>query len=146
MQNTEWFNILHESGLRTTPQRIAICELLIGSHNHPTAHEIYTSLKQKYPSLSLATVYNTLDVLAGMGMINALGSVGDGKVHFDANISPHINLACLHCHKIIDTTSDLVMEMDQEIKQRSNYDLQGSKIMYFGYCPSCQSLIQKEKP
>jgi len=130
--------VLHKAGLRATPQRIAICELLMESHDHPTANDIYHELKEFYPSLSLATIYNTLDVLVGIGLVNALGSIGDDKVHFDADDSPHINLACVKCHKIKDATSSYIDQLDQEINKVSGYKILGSRIVYYGYCPSCQ--------
>jgi Fur family transcriptional regulator, peroxide stress response regulator len=129
---------LKKAGLRITPQRIAICEKLADSTEHPTASEIYESIKEYYPSLSLATVYNTLDVLVAQGKVNVLGDAGDGKVHFDAQIEPHINLACIKCHKITDISSSFVSQMDAEIIQSSGYNLLGSRVIYYGICPACQ--------
>ena len=145
MQNQKILKSLHKAGLRVTPQRIAICEMLMGSSAHPTANEIYRELKEKYPSLSLATIYNTLDVLVGIGLVNALGSIGDDKVHFDADVSPHINLACIKCHKIVDTSSNFIHQLDEEINKNSGYELFGSRILYYGHCPECQlELDQKQ--
>lgn len=129
---------LKKAGLRITPQRIAICKLLTESTEHPTASEIYKSIKDFYPSLSLATVYNTLDALVAQGKVNVLGDAGDGKVHFDAKIEPHINLACIKCHKITDISSSFVSQMDEEIIQSSGYNLLGSRVIYYGICPVCQ--------
>lgn len=134
---------LRKAGLRATPQRIAICELLTESHDHPTANDIYLELKEKFPSLSLATIYNTLDVLVGIGLVNALGSIGDDKVHFDADVSPHINLACVKCHKIVDATSDFIHQLNDEINKNSGFELFGSRILYYGHCPDCQTKINQ---
>ena len=115
MEQKELFDLLHKTGLRVTPQRIAICELLLTAKDHPTASEIYGQLKSLYPSMSLATVYNTLDILVQMGLINALCSVGDDMAHFDANLKPHINLACNQCHRITCFDSDQLGDLDFEI-------------------------------
>lgn len=130
--------ILHKAGMRITPQRLAICKLITETDSHPTANNIYLELKKQYPSLSLATVYNTLDVLVAIGAVNMLGSIGDDKVHFDGNTIPHINLACVRCHKIVDVSSDLINQMDTEINQNSGYRLLGSRVLYYGICPECQ--------
>ncbi len=130
---------MHNAGMRATPQRIAISDLLLGSDEHPTANDIYDRLKPDFPSLSLATVYNTLDTLVGIGLVNAIGSIGDDRVHFDGNLSPHINLACTTCQKIIDTHSDCVDELDVEIMKNSGFEIKGSRILYFGTCPDCLS-------
>ena len=137
MEQKELFDLLHKTGLRVTPQRIAICELLLTAKDHPTASEIYGQLKSLYPSMSLATVYNTLDILVQMGLINALCSVGDDMAHFDANLKPHINLACNQCHRITDFDSDQVGDLDFEIAEKSGYQINGSSILYFGICPDC---------
>ncbi len=133
--------LLHQAGLRVTPQRLAICQLLANTETHPTANDIFLELKDKYPSLSLATIYNTLDVLVGMGAVNALGSIGDDKVHFDGNTSPHINLACIKCHKIVDLHTKEINQLNTEINQRSGFKVLGSRVLYYGICPDCQKLI-----
>jgi Fur family peroxide stress response transcriptional regulator len=129
---------LHKAGLRVTPQRIAICRFIGETETHPTASEIFDHLKKEYPSMSMATVYNTLDVLVAAGAVNALGSIGDDKVHFDGNISPHINLACMRCHRIIDVDSEFVEQLNTEIIHHSGYQVLGSRVMYYGICPECQ--------
>ncbi len=136
---TDYLDIIRKAGLRATPQRIAICEYLIDTDSHPTANDIYMKLKDRFPSLSLATIYNTLDVMVGMGYVNALGSIGDDTVHFDGNTSPHINLACTKCHTIIDLKSELVAQLDSEIDQISGYRVLGARVLYYGICPQCQS-------
>jgi Fur family peroxide stress response transcriptional regulator len=91
----------------------------------------------------LATIYNTLDVLVGIGLVNALGSIGDDKVHFDADVSPHINLACVKCHKIVDATSNFINQLNDEINKKSGFELFGSRILYYGHCPECQNKISQ---
>jgi len=137
--NINYLDALHRAGFRVTPQRIAICEILAGTDTHPTSNDIYKQLKERYPSLSLATIYNTLDVLMGMGYVNVLGSIGDDKVHFDGNTSSHVNLACIRCQKIVDLQSDLVDQLDSEINQNSGYRVLGARVLYYGFCPQCQS-------
>jgi len=129
---------LKRSGLRLTATRTAICKLLSETSNHPSALEIYRELKSQYPSLSLATVYNTVDVLVGMGLIRVLGCVGGGHVHIDTNIQSHINVMCMNCHKIIDLPSDEIERLDQRITNESGFKLQGSSIIFYGLCPACQ--------
>ncbi len=129
---------LRNANLRLTPQRQVICELLSMSEEHPTAQMIYEALKPKYHSLSLATVYNTLDHLVQVGAINALGEAGDDSVHYDADTSAHVNLACTRCKKVIDFPSDHIHEVEQEVLNNSGYRLLGARVMYYGLCPQCQ--------
>ena len=129
---------LQHAGMRITPQRVAICELLAASEEHPTAAMIFDELKPRFTSLSLATVYNTLDALVGLGVVNVLGHAGDDKVHYDADTEPHVNLACISCSKIIDIPSEHVSHLDAEITSASGYKLLGARVLYYGLCPSCQ--------
>ncbi|MFU8772018.1 MAG: Fur family transcriptional regulator, partial [Anaerolineales bacterium] len=103
---------LSKAGYRLTPQRLAICKLLAQSKDHPTAQVIYEILKPEFPSLSLATVYNTLESLVQLGVVNALGSAGDDAVHYDADTEPHVNLACISCHRVIDLHSEHVSHLE----------------------------------
>lgn len=136
---------LKQAGMRVTPQRVAICELLATSHEHPTAAMIYDELKPRFDSLSLATVYNTLDMLVGLGVVNVLGHAGDDKVHYDADTEPHVNLACISCSRIIDIPSEHVTHLDSEITAASGYKLLGARVLYYGLCPDCQKKQEKAK-
>jgi Fur family transcriptional regulator, peroxide stress response regulator len=139
MAELEYFtSSLKQAGLRLTPQRIAICKLLSESRSHPTAGAIYEQLRADYPSLSLMTVYNTLNALVELGAVNVLGGAGDGNVHYDGNTSPHVNLACISCHKILDIESPKVSSLDREVHSRSGFEVLGARIVYYGLCPDCQ--------
>ena len=139
MVRTEVFTqTLRQAGLRLTPQRLAICRLLATTDRHPTAQMIFDELRAEYPSMSLATVYNTLDVLVQLNMIHSLGSAGDDAEHYDGNTDPHINLACISCHRVIDLESPHVQTLEQEVAENSGYHLLGARFMYYGLCPECQ--------
>ena len=129
---------LKASGMRMTPQRSAICKLLAESEEHPTAAMIYDKLRPQFDSLSLATVYNTLDALVKVGVVNTLGKAGDGSVHYDADTEPHVNLACISCNKIVDIPSSHIQQLDDEITSTSGYKLLGARVLYYGLCPECQ--------
>lgn len=129
---------LKEAGLRVTPQRVAIYDLLAHSKKHPTAQMIYETIKPKYPHLSLMTVYNTLNTLVEVGVVSDLGRIGDGFAHFDADTTAHINLACTCCKEIVDIETDVFHMLGTEVVEKSGYRIQGSRLLYFGVCPDCQ--------
>ena len=134
-----YLTTLKSSGMRLTPQRIAICQLLCESKEHPTSGMIYEQIRGQYPSLSLMTVYNTLDRLVKLGLVTSLGTVGDDNTHYDGDTSSHINLACIACHKIVDLTFPQVSNIDQEVSSSSGYKILGVRMMYYGLCPICQN-------
>ena len=135
-------DVLKQAHLRITPQRVAICDLLASSKEHPTAQQIYEMLKPEFTSLSLATVYNTLEQLVKAGAINALGSAGDDAVHYDADTDPHVNLACVRCNRVIDLPSKHIQQVEDEV-QHSGYHVLGARVMYYGLCPECQLETQQ---
>jgi Fur family peroxide stress response transcriptional regulator len=134
-----YLTTLKSSGMRLTPQRIAICKLLCESKEHPTSSMIFEQIRDQYPSLSLMTVYNTLDRLVNLGLVNSLGTAGDDNTHYDGNTSSHINLACISCHKIIDLTFPQVSNLDQGVSGSTGYKILGVRMMYYGLCPNCQN-------
>ena len=130
-------NGLRKAGLRLTPQRLAICRALINNHGHPTATELHEQLCADFPTLSLATVYTTLNTLLALGLIHHLGDAGDGTVHFDPVTDPHVNLICTSCHQISDLADDTLETVRQHVARRSGYQILGARIVYYGVCPRC---------
>lgn len=130
---------LRSAGMRLTPQRLAICNLLVATDSHPSAQMIYETLQPQFPTMSLATVYNTLEALMNLGVVNSLGTAGDDTIHYDADTSPHVNLACISCHRVIDLPSQYVAALDSEVASHSGYQLLGARVLYYGLCPDCQS-------
>lgn len=131
---------LKNAGKRITPQRKAICQLLAESEEHPSAQMIYEQLRHQYESLSLATVYNTLEELSQLGAIHVLGEVGaSDAVRYDADTQPHVNLACVNCRRIIDIPSQHVHELEEEVQRNSGYSVLGARVLYYGICPDCQA-------
>jgi Fur family peroxide stress response transcriptional regulator len=91
---------LREAGLKATPQRIAILRALDGDETHPTAQELYERLIGEFPTLSVATVYNTLSALTRAARCVPL-ELG-GPVRFDPNVTAHDHAGCERCGRIRD--------------------------------------------
>ena len=91
---------LRSTGLRLTPQRLAILECLAGDETHPTAQELYERLQARFPTLSVATVYNTLAALGAHGQCRQLDMGGPSR--FDPNVAPHDHAVCERCGSIRD--------------------------------------------
>lgn len=139
LDENQLIQALKAASLRLTPQRLAVYRYLTSVATHPTAQQVFEALSPEHPSLSLATVYNTLETLVGLGVVNALGSAGDDAMHYDGDVSPHVNLACIHCHRVIDLPSEHVFALKEEVSQNSGYHLMGARVLYYGLCPACQT-------
>ena len=89
------------SGLKLTPQRMAIVRELAADPTHPTAQELFERLRPALPTMSFATVYNTLDALASAGLCVSL-SLAPGPARFDPNMRPHHHAVCDRCGLVRD--------------------------------------------
>lgn len=89
------------AGLKLTPQRMAIVRALAGDTSHPTAQELLERLRPGLPTMSFATVYNTLDALRAAGLCSAL-SLAPGSGRFDPNMEPHHHAVCDACGAVTD--------------------------------------------
>jgi Fe2+ or Zn2+ uptake regulation protein len=127
---------LKRAGLKMTPQRIAIVRELADDLTHPTAQELFERLKVDFPTMSFATVYNTLDALARLGLTGAL-RLGNA-VRFDPNTAPHHHAVCDACGVIADVpappgrTDDL-----HDVEKRTGFSIRTEERIYRGRCDRC---------
>lgn len=133
-KTTDLLTSLKAAGLRMTPQRTAICAALSQRFDHPTAQSLYDQIKTEHPSISLTTVYQTLDTLLRIGAITSLGTAGDDTVHFEVNTSPHINLACLTCHRICDLESEAIQALEAEVQSAIGSKVLSGRVVYYSEC------------
>src|ERR1043165_7421931 len=92
------------AGLKLTPQRMAIVKELATDETHPTAQEIFDKLRPGLPTMSFATVYNTLDALSAAGLCAAM-SLSPGSGRFDPDMMPHHHAVCDSCGAVRDVPS-----------------------------------------
>src|SRR4051812_4738450 len=97
----EMLATVRASGLKLTPQRMAIVRELAADPTHPTAQELFERLRAEQPTMSFATVYNTLDALAAAGLCAPL-SLSPGPARFDPNMRPHHHAVCDGCGLVRD--------------------------------------------
>jgi Fur family peroxide stress response transcriptional regulator len=128
--------LFHEKGLRVTPQRRVIFELLVEDNTHPTVDEIYQRVLKELPDVSRTTVYNTLHELVALGELTPVEDLGDDGTRYDTNTDNHHHLYCLRCHALVDVDQDLGLEL--EATERRGYRILGKRVMFYGYCPECQ--------
>ncbi|MEK6591005.1 MAG: transcriptional repressor [Nitrospinota bacterium] len=126
-----------EIGFKLTPQRLAILRFLKGNTSHPTAENIYSQIKEVYPTVSFATVYNTLQALVDRGEVTEV-TIDSQKRHFDPDPKPHHHIICIECNKIGDVFKDysealkLPENIVKEFKPVRNH------INFYGICRECQ--------
>jgi Fur family peroxide stress response transcriptional regulator len=128
---------LRSSDVKVTPQRLAVCEIILSSKEHPTADQIYEKVKRKHPTMSLATVYQTLHLLSRIGLLQEL-SFSDCISRYDPDTSPHINIVCKKCGKIHDYKAESVEKLWSQIVKELGFKPVGQRIDIYRYCDRCE--------
>jgi Fur family peroxide stress response transcriptional regulator len=134
----EMLERLRQKGIALTPQRMAIAEYLSNSTNHPTADEIHKVIRRKYPTMSLATVYSTLELLKELGEIQELSIRKRGKACFDPNPDIHHHLLCRKCGKILGIAFDYPRSCPILEKETINgCKIEEVQAYLYGICSEC---------
>ncbi len=134
--------LLREKGFKVTPQRLAVYKVLSATTAHPNAETIYRELQPKYPTMSLATVYKTLDILSELGLVQVL-NVGEESFRYDANTDSHPHVHCMACGRVDDIFGVDDTDFVERISSKTAYSLTGKQIYFYGICPDCQKKMKK---
>ncbi|MDR1066597.1 MAG: transcriptional repressor [Clostridiales bacterium] len=133
---------LKKHRLKVTPQRLAIYEMLSNTRQHPSAESIYRALCETHPSMSLATVYKTLDTLKNTGLIQEI-NVGEDSFRYDANRRPHPHIICVSCHSVHDLPMfDALERLREEARAVTDFEELTEQLYFYGICPMCQNMAE----
>ena len=128
---------LKEKGLKVTPQRMAIIEVLVEQGDlHPGARLVYEEAKKKKRSLSLSTAYATLNELSRHGIIKTL-QFDKMENRYETNIEEHINLICEKCRKILDYKVPIAVDQSG-VAKKTGFSITDTRLEYYGYCRECR--------
>jgi len=128
--------LLKHAGLRVTPQREAILQFLLDYDGHATVDDIYTSLQDRFPSMSVSTVYNTVKQLSQVGLVKEIG-VGDGASRFDINVEPHHHLVCTRCGALFDFYLEEPIRLSVP-PEAEGFEVEDYHVEVRGVCPRCK--------
>lgn len=129
---------LKAKGLRLTPQRLAIIEVLVEKRDlHPGARSVYEEARKRRKGLSLSTTYAALSELSRLGIIKTL-QFDSMENRCEGNLEEHLNLVCERCGKIVDYEAPAVADHD-EIAEKAGFSVTGSRLEYYGYCRECRA-------
>lgn len=133
----ELTELFRSRGLKITPQRSSVFRALHGNGEHPTAESVYARVAEEMPTISLRTVYQTLNDLAEMGEI-AQRDLGTGSNRFDPNLEPHHHLVCERCGQVHDIHIDFT-DVHVPPGHDHGYVMSTTEIVFRGTCPRCQA-------
>jgi Fur family peroxide stress response transcriptional regulator len=137
MNKEELFTMLRKNGHKVTPQRIAICEEVLSSKEHPTAETIFERVSMRHPAISMTTVYHTLDLLRKLELIQEI-RFDDRVTRYDPNTSVHVNIICQECGKISDYESDVIQKQWNRIISEMKIEPVGQRLDAYVICENCK--------
>ncbi|MFC1616984.1 Fur family transcriptional regulator [Candidatus Margulisiibacteriota bacterium] len=125
---------LKEKQVKVTPQRVAVIEYLEKNPVHPTADDIFRAVSKKFPAISLATVYNTLEKLEEINEVYKLQFTKESSVNYEYNLEPHLHFYCSECSKIYDIWEGLPCLNINEI---DGHQIVSKRCYFIGMCKNC---------
>ena len=123
--------------LGLTKQREVVLQVIRDGEEHLTANEVFDRVKQLLPTISFATVYNSLRFLKDAGHIGEI-SFGNGASRFDALTSRHDHAICTNCGKLVDMEIELPSEIVNLAAEFSKFKLESIELTLRGLCPECK--------
>ena len=133
---------LRDKGVAVTRKRAKLLEVLLASDRHPSASEIHEGVCAAYPGTSLATIYNTIEILKETGQVleiefSASANRYDGRIPVS-----HPHLVCLQCEKVEDMDYTVPHYPLDRVSQTTGYEIVRLRTDYYGTCPECQEASQ----
>jgi Fe2+ or Zn2+ uptake regulation protein len=125
------------SGYTLTTQRRAVLDALEESQGHPSAEEVYLTVKQKNPRVALGTVYGALSVLEEIGVIESK-HWAESPARYDLNVEPHLDIRCVHCGRVSEVEGMDIGALEKRVRAATDYRVSKTELVLEGLCPACQ--------
>ena len=126
----------HRSGLKITPQRLAVYRALIESDRHPTADAMFQTVKKTNPFISFDTVNRTLLTFVEIGLVDVVEVFG-GPKRYDPDRGDHHHLLCVGCGRIIDFTHEAYDRLAVPDAVTAKFKVLGKRVVLKGLCDKC---------
>jgi Fe2+ or Zn2+ uptake regulation protein len=135
--------LLRRYGLRVTPQRLVVLEVLSRAHGHLSVEEIHTLVRLQQPALSAVTIYRTLETLEEYGLV-ARGVLGDRLVRWELVAGPHHHLVCRRCAAIVELGDEPFQRLAADLAARYGVRVQQRHVSLEGLCAVCAAAADAE--
>lgn len=121
-----------------TPQRAAVLRAIQASEHHPTASEVFAAARKTLPSISFATVYNSLRYLKAASLIREI-NFGDGASRYDRETDRHDHALCTGCGKLVDFDLPQTADLLRAAARKSRFKAESVHLTLVGVCPDCRA-------
>lgn len=121
---------------RNTIQKKIVLDALKEMGNHPTAEMVYDHIKERFPTVSRATVFRNLKSLAEDGEILHVPML-DSADRYDEMNTDHYHFKCTKCNKVFDVNMPYFNDISSNITGMDNFHIKSHSIIFSGLCPEC---------
>ena len=121
---------------KLTPQREAVYKGIVERDDHPTASDIFEAARKRLPSISYATVYNSLRYLKETGLVHEI-KFGDSASRYDGVMERHDHAICNQCGKLVDLDMPEAAKLMPAAARKSRFRPQSVHLTLRGVCPDC---------
>jgi len=137
-ERTDWFiSLCKKTGLKVTPQRIAIYRELIKTDEHPSAEMLHAKVRRLYPNISLDTVNRTLLTLNRIGAAYIVEGSGDAK-RFDGDLEKHQHFKCVKCKRVVDFHHKPFDNVNVPAEIEGRFTVLRKSVYLEGICDMCK--------
>src|SRR5438270_6391289 len=137
---------LQQTGVRLTPQRLAIAGLLSQTGKEASAQEVYDRVRRRHPYIGRATVFRSLDRLVAAGLAQRLERPGHVSAYVWCEPGHHHHLICTTCRNVADLGEDAVAPLAESIAQERGFRVDHATLDFYGECRNCSSRHAKGRP
>ncbi len=131
--------MLRQKGYKLTPQRKTLLHVISRSQNHLTPSDIYQRVRKCHPGIGLVTVYRTLEILTGIGLICEVHTGGNRRSYLLRRPSGHHHhLICSDCGRVVDFTDCDLSGLEQRLSQETAFTIDGHLLEFSGRCQNCK--------
>ena len=137
-------NILKEKGLKLTPQRRSILDVIYENKGeHLSTEEIFELVKERCPEIGLATVYRTMNLFDREKVVYK-HNFNDGKSRYEIILGKnrqHHHLICTECGTVIEVEEDLLENTVLEIERKYSFNITNYNVKFYGLCDICRKRV-----
>jgi Fur family ferric uptake transcriptional regulator len=130
-------SVLKQKGMRLTPQRRLIIELIHENPAHLSAEDIISHVQARMPGVNKSTVYRTLELLVGAGCVYK-SELEDRVIYHHAEEGHHHHLVCEQCGRTIECDEDIVAPFEKSLDKNYGFEVHLQHLVMSGLCRECR--------
>ncbi len=123
--------------IQITPQRLVIASALTGTNKHLSVEDIHQIVRQKNPKIGLATVYRTLNLLKGKGLIEEHRFNDEFSRYELRSGTHHDHLICIECESVIEFDQPVIEHLQDLAAAEKNFTIVSHRLQIYGICENC---------